>query len=174
MKRITKLLLFVAIGLFLSSCAIQPAGETQVSGRVLQYGIWQFMGPQRIESAPTTLSGMTVASPAERLIEQTRDVPARLGTHFGFRFEISGVASSGVVALRKVVKHPPIRNVRGVMETEYAVQFPAREVHGSISWFTGYLFNHPYELVPGTWTIDVWYRGIKAASQSFNVYKPHE
>ena len=38
--------------------------------------------------------------------------------------------------------------------------------------YRGYVFEHDWELVPGTWTLELWDGNRKLASQTFDVVKP--
>ena len=37
--------------------------------------------------------------------------------------------------------------------------------------YSGYSFDDPWEIVPGTWRFEIWLGGRKMAEQSFNVSK---
>jgi hypothetical protein len=47
-----------------------------------------------------------------------------------------------------------------------------RAVHVGEELYTGYRFDHDWEVVPGTWTFQLWYEGRMAAEQKFTIVSP--
>jgi Domain of unknown function (DUF3859) len=99
----------------------------------------------------------------------TSTVSAEIGTHFGFRYHISGEPAGAPITLRKVVIYPdgglkppnsptPLRKV----ERELARKLGATS-------YADYAFDDPWELVPGTWTFQLWEGDRKLAEKSFIV-----
>lgn len=43
---------------------------------------------------------------------------------------------------------------------------------GREAGYVDYGFDDPWELVPGTWTIELWHGDRKLATQSFTVVRP--
>ena len=87
---------------------------------------------------------------------------------FGFRYKISGVIGQDSITLRKVVKHPPFKNNKGEMETEYSIPLKKTPKGGAIVAQEGYGLGGG-SLVPGKWTFEIWYEDQKLLSQSFTV-----
>src|SRR5436305_959929 len=44
------------------------------------------------------------------LVQATTNVPARIGTRFGFRYTIHGTPSNAPIVLKMVGEHPPFKN----------------------------------------------------------------
>ena len=87
-------------------------------------------------------------------------------------YEISNVpAPDGVVEVTKIAKHPRISKPDGTT----AVGFTSVEkqfVHaGMVVGFTGYGFDHDYELVAGNWEFEMQYEGKTICTQKFTVVK---
>jgi hypothetical protein len=104
------------------------------------------------------------------LIRQTDTIEASLKATFGFHFSLAGLKPGEEIVLRKVVVHPPIRNDAGDVSTGYEREMPTVVRHdGTIAGFQGFGFDHPYELVAGKWTIEVWRGSQKLAAKTFTV-----
>jgi hypothetical protein len=154
------------------------AAPPSPKGEVLEYGLYEAIGRVIIRANPRTLTGKQRGAHEIRLIKQTDRVPATLGTVFDFRFQITGILGRDYVDLlgrdyvdlQKVVKHPPIKNVKGEIETQYSVTEREPIKDGVVSGFTGYTLDHAEELIPGVWTFELWYHDHKLISQSFTVY----
>jgi hypothetical protein len=105
-------------------------------------------------------------------LETTRNIPAQLGTRFGFRFTVVGTPKAAAVQLRKITIPPsgglqnPTSN-QPIYRSENIITATVGEPQ-----YTAYKFDDPWELVNGTWTIEIWYGDRKLLSQSFTVFKP--
>ena len=108
------------------------------------------------------------------LVQATTNVPARIGTRFGFRYTIHGTPSNAPIVLKMVGEHPPYKNPKtGKTETrdEYELQSWAGQT------YTSYLFEEEWELIPGKFKFEVWHRDKKLCEQSFTIVadtKPRE
>ncbi len=102
----------------------------------------------------------------------TRTIPARPGVRFGFRYNVVGAPDGTQVPVTIVDKFPK-QGLRkpGSAESFYREEYVAQKTIGRES-YTDYGFDHDWELVPGTWTIELWYQGRKLTEQSFTVIKP--
>ncbi len=107
---------------------------------------------------------------AVTLIRSTDRIEACLGTEFGFRVDVSGLVPGSTATLDKVVTTPPIQKPDGKVLHGYTLDFPAVVPEsGVLIAYEGYGFDHDYELVPGSWTIEIWMSGKKLASRTFTV-----
>ena len=103
-----------------------------------------------------------------RLAVSTQTVPAQLGVLFGFRYKITGIPAGAPVRVREVTfyppggAHPPGKDVSAGVQVDLAV--PIDVVRGKY-----YSFDEPWELIPGTWTFEVWSGDRKLVEQSFTV-----
>jgi hypothetical protein len=125
---------------------------------------------QRAVAAPSTATGDQKLLAGLRLQTKTRVVPARLGVEFGLRFRVVG-RSGAVVAVKKVTRFPApglTNPTTGKTLTEDVYFSPHRV--GSVT-YEGYRLESAWELVPGTWTIELWVGERKLASQSFDVVR---
>jgi hypothetical protein len=101
----------------------------------------------------------------------TRDIPARIGTTFGFRYRIIGKPDEAPIALRRIVVFPapglqPSASSRPLPRDEFTVQARIGETN-----YVFYTLEDGFELVPGSWAIEIWYGNRKLATQSFTIGK---
>lgn len=106
-----------------------------------------------------------------RLAAKTRTIPMQLGVHFGFRYTVVGAPVGTVVSLRNVTIYPSpgVHNphaAQPILRHESRIN---RKI-GDTSYHD-YSFDDPWELVPGTWIMEMWYGDRKLLSQSFTVVK---
>jgi len=124
------------------------------------------------EEAPGTPAGYRNVVTGIELQQRTTTIPATSGTEFGFRYAIIGNPEGAAVNLRMVSHYPSpgLRNPKtgnAIMRGEYSVE---RKL-GDKSW-KSYLLEDDWELVPGTWTFEIWQGERKLAEQSFTVMRP--
>jgi hypothetical protein len=101
----------------------------------------------------------------------TRTVPAQRGVHFGFRYKIVGAPANAPVTLTKVTIFPPDGlHKPGLAKPILRNQYDLVRKTGQTS-FTDYSFDETWELVPGTWTFELWVGKRKLATETFNVVK---
>jgi hypothetical protein len=100
------------------------------------------------------------------LVQATTNVPARIGTRFGFRYTIHGTPSNAPIVLKMVAEHPHYKDPKtGKIQTrdEYELQ----------SWigqtYTSYSLDEEWELIPGKFKFEVWHKNKKLCEQSFLV-----
>ena len=76
-------------------------------------------------AAPGVASGTNEWLDSFTLVQATTNVPARIGTRFGFRYTIRGTPSNAPIVLKMVGEHPPYKNPQtGKTQTrdEYELQ----------------------------------------------------
>jgi len=107
------------------------------------------------ESTPETALGRN------QLVDPFQDVPVRradqleacFGTRFGVKFRLKGEDAASApadgVPITVEVSHPPMRAPDG--RTLTVSRWPGAAV--PYTRFTGWEFEEPYELLPGTWTV---------------------
>lgn len=121
-------------------------------------------------AAPATAEGSIGQVPTywtPDFISSPDQVRARLGLSIGIEVRVEGPEFLTEVPLRTRVAHPPIVDPdtgRATTVDEWDNPMNAR-----FPRFTGWRFEHPWELVPGTWRIDLLHQGRPIASQTFQV-----
>lgn len=130
------------------------AGTVKVAGSVL---------------SPGAAAGHTLDL---RNVHFTPDPPAnsaRVGTGFGVRFRLRGRPAGARVVLRSVWKipEPGIRNPNNGNRFRRSVaDFTA--VVGKLH-MRGYQFDEPWEVVSGSWTLEIWQGDRKLLEKGFTI-----
>lgn len=124
------------------------------------------------ERVPSLATGDITYIENARLEERTTTVNARLGVRFGYTYDLMGRQAGDELSLRFVTRFPQpgLRNpsTGNTTVTEEITQAKtAGESHVDL-----YSFEHEWELVPGVWTFEIWYEGLKLAEQKFNIVTP--
>ena len=167
---IMRVILSVAVLLFASiPVHAQTARVDRVD--VVDYGIYQTEMTKQT-STPGVVAGTVRTLTNIKNSEVTRTIPAQPGVRFGFRYNVIGAPNGAQVSMT-VVHRFPKQGLRrpGTAETVYREEYVAAKTIGH-EGYTDYGFDHDWELVPGAWTIELWYQGRKLAEQSFTVVKP--
>ena len=104
-------------------------------------------------------------------IEKTETVPARIGVEFGLEYQIVGEPDGAEVMLEFLVTYPDAgiadpESPTPLRETRYELPKPIGE-----PVYFGYGFENDWELVPGTWTFEIWHDGDKLVEEHFSVVK---
>jgi hypothetical protein len=161
--------------LFSSFASFAKSEDVRIDGiEITESGIY---GVTNREAVPESgvAGGQRVKSGNQKLETKTDRVPARLGTIFGFRYQIAGNPLGASVVLRFVTRFPqpgllpPGARGEPVTVNEYT---SPRGI-GDIFW-RGYGLDEPWELVPGIWTFEIWSGDNKLAEKSFTVYSCKE
>lgn len=159
----------LTVSLLLVLClAATPARAQDVFFKLTGYGITGRDKVERFRYRGRTY-GKIHALDHVTVEKTTRDIPARLDLGFGFTFNLrSGVVKSLPVKL--VITHPPMIDPKtGLTMTERS-RLGRFKVEPGLYW--GFTFDHPWELVPGPWTFEVYHEGSLVTRQEFNVYIP--
>jgi hypothetical protein len=163
-----------AITLAFALAVISGAVHGQEAQRIeiTDYGIYSSERTNDTKAAPGTATGLVTNRTSTTLIKTTTTVPARIGSQFGFRYRVIGQANGAIVNLKRIilVPQPGMRNPatgNTTVRDEYAYQ---KAIGGT--GFASYALDDEWEVVPGTWTIEIWDGNGKLASKSFDLVKP--
>jgi hypothetical protein len=105
-------------------------------------------------------------------ISDGTEVPAKVGTRFGIEFRVDGEPLGEPVTLYMALSFPPqgLRNPNtGAMLHGTRIAFPNVKIGAPT--VLGYGFDNAWEIVPGTWTEQIWYRDRMLAERTFTVGK---
>jgi len=99
----------------------------------------------------------------------TTTVQAEHGVHFGIRYHIVGSPVGQTVQIKKVTIYPPggVKSPKSSTPLERSEYMLTRKI-GETS-YTDYSFDDPCELVPGSWTIQLWVGERKLVEKQFTV-----
>jgi hypothetical protein len=108
-----------------------------------------------------------------RFLEYTTDIPAELGVNFGFQYIINLSPQGKPIRVTTVIKLPEggLQHPDGKLYTE------SRETHDVIigkKVLHGYGFDEEWEMVPGTWVFELWYKDARLIKKTFTIYSPDE
>jgi Domain of unknown function (DUF3859) len=146
----------VSVLLTLACSAVAEAG---IEGRIVGYGTYTVTNNYKQFRTPGSIKGVSRAYMDPPTFTAVTDrIRAKPGLRFGIVFELTNLpkAQSARLALVLVKKHPLLRAPDGTTSTgvEQPVTIPVGGRDRIVSW-TGFGFDHNYELVPGTWTFEV-------------------
>ena len=119
--------------------------------------------------APAAAGGKTNQLTDVQLLSEPPANTARVGLGFGVRFRSSGEPRGAQATLRSVwrIPEPGIHNpTNNNTYRQSVVDFTT--AIGSVHW-RGYGFDQPWEVVPGTWTIEIWQGDRKLLEHSFTI-----
>jgi len=161
------LLLLAAVG----GSALAQGGSKIDRIEIVEAGIYR-AETASVETAPDTATRQRRILSDTRLVASTTRVEAKVGVHFGIRYRVVGTPSLASVKLVSVTQYPApgLKNPKGgSIQTrgEHALFATINQLN-----YRGYLFEHDWELVSGTWVFELWDGKRKLASQTFDVVKP--
>lgn len=145
--------------------------ERKPSAAVVDFGRYRDNSPLRLASEGKGASGVNVVSERDLvLLEQTDQIPCRIGETWGVRVRVSDIPAGGSVKLRTEIQHPPIlypdKSYRKKSGSEEELRPGMPEVR-----FKGWDFLKEYEaeLKAGEWTIVVFLNDVEVARKVFTV-----
>jgi hypothetical protein len=149
----------------------EPAlAEVKVAAaQIVEYGIYT----ANIQTSKRDSEGVIQSDLGNiRHAATTTTIPAQHGVRFGFRYKIIGTPAGTTVPIRIVTVYPPAglsppNTAQPIHNSEMNV---TRKI-GDTS-YNDYGFDDPWELVPGSWAIQIWYGNNKLAEQNFTVTPP--
>ena len=152
-------------------CSVVNAAE--VHGKVMSYGLFKVSGKEEIVKSPDTPSGVTrIPAGTPMLLISTNRVPAKIGVRFGMWYEITNVpASDGEIEVTKVARHPTIKKPDGTISKGFTFVEKQWVKDGRVVGWTGYGFDHDYELSTGEWEFEMQFKGKAVCMQKFVVFK---
>jgi hypothetical protein len=117
---------------------------------------------------PGTATGKTNKLANIERLETTTTVRTRLGVSFGFEFRLAGTPQDVEMPVRLVVLLPRagLRNPATQQHFTREEWQPAPRRAGDAA-LVGYTLEHPWEMVPGLWTFEIWQSERKLGEQSF-------
>lgn len=116
-----------------------------------------------------TMSGEVSTGSFLEIQERTTTIPAKLGIAFGISYSVLGGPPDGRADLVIRVLSPPLHNpVTGETSSEQSWASSKRMNQPTEDL---YIFEEPWELVTGKWTIQVMYKDMLLGQRSFSVVR---
>jgi hypothetical protein len=135
--------------------------------QLLEYGTFRKLSSEGKVSDPGSITGTRHAVAQVALIECTTNVPASIGTSFGFRVKFPGTRSDNVVPCTAKCLHPELYNPSSG-RSSVIDQWDASGLSGE-DGYIGYSLDNDWELVPGPWTLQVFLDSKLMLEKTFNV-----
>ncbi len=163
MKRL--LLISIIISLSLINCISTSTNyDNNFKIEILDFGTYTAIDKKLVE-ANKTLAGTVYEISKIKFINFDDVIYANIGIFFGIRYKISSKAEYNNIPIQVKVFHPKFITDNQSSELEEWTEY--RTVNNPK--VTGYKFDFDYELVPGIWTIELWYKNYKYCEKRFNV-----
>ena len=120
---------------------------------------------------PNAPTGEVKAPDTFKNIDATSTIPARVGVEFGLEYRVVGAPDGAEVSLQFANTYP----APGLADPASAKpilsdKFERTKKIGEVNYL-GYGFENDWELVPGTWTMEIWSGDKNLAGESFTVVK---
>lgn len=159
---------FLLLGLWCGAYA-QEARVERID--IVGKGIYQ-IAVGKLAPEKQTPTGVAASVANETKIQDTTTVPAKIGLEFGIQYLIVGAPKGAQVPIRIVNVYPPpgLKNPNS-KEPIRRAEIVRNKTVGDVI-YAGYGFENAWEIVPGTWTIELWHKDRKLAQQSFTVTRP--
>lgn len=163
--------LYSFIFLMFAFCTLASTPGTQ--GKITDFGIFRFSSKEEVIKSPETPSGVTrIPAGAPILVCSTNVIPAKIGVRFGMTYEISNMpVQDGIVEITKIARHPRITKPDGTTADGFMFVEKQYVQGGRVVGWTGYGFDHDYELVTGEWVFEMQFDGKTICTQKFTVVK---
>ena len=118
---------------------------------------------------PLAANAGTLKSVDYKFVSKTTVVPARRGVGFGIEYRVRGAPKDVKVPLRMVTIFPSgglhnPKTGKTVLRNEYVEEKPV----GALL-LKGYTLDDDWEVVPGTWTFQIWFGDQLLAEKVFTV-----
>lgn len=166
----SKLAFVVALLCFVFGATPSQTLAQQVSGiEIVEFGIYT-ADRQTRRAGQSGIGTTTVAN--VKLAVSTDRIPMQQGVQFGFQFRINGAPVDARVELRRVDLYPaPGLTPPGKSQPTRQDEERMVERIGNLS-FVGYTLDAPFEMVPGSWTFQLWIGDRLMAEKSFTLAAP--
>jgi hypothetical protein len=153
---------------FCAGCPIHAQAPSVERIDIIEYGTYTV--DRRVQGRDARGINQATATNVQHAVPTT-DIPARIGTTFGFRYKVLGKPEQTPVMLRRIVVFPapglrPSSSVKPLPQDEFTVQARIGETN-----YIFYTLEDAFELVPGSWVIEIWQDNRKLAAQSFTLIK---
>jgi hypothetical protein len=104
-----------------------------------------------------------------KLLPEPPAPSARVGIGFGVRFRSFGERDGERAMLRSVWKIPPPGIVNPTNGSTFRESVAELATTIGANHVRGYSFDEPWEVVPGTWTLEIWQGDRKLLEKSFEI-----
>lgn len=160
---------FFLLTLMIASCSVlhrTPGNQSpKIKFSELDYGICKTttVYQEHMENSP---SGNYSQSTGFKLLEQTDKIPGKIGQEFGIEYILRSGITTDILIEQVWIFPGTITDDQGkkFKELRYSVSKPTNERTYSV-----YTLEKDFEVVKGTWTYQMFYKGKKIYERKFYV-----
>jgi hypothetical protein len=151
-----------------------PPGTSEPSATIVEYGRYGPKGRIPTEPSRNAAGVVTVSSGGLLLLEQTDQIPCRVGEVWGIRIRFADVPTNRPYTIRRETHHPPMTHPDGSVRTKSVQETKVPQgavpvVERIYSWW--FLAGGEHELVAGEWSIVLFIDDVEVARKSFHIRK---
>ncbi|MBT4491987.1 MAG: DUF3859 domain-containing protein [Gammaproteobacteria bacterium] len=164
MIRVITIILFLLV---LPTFAARSA-DLQISvAEIISYGIFEtHSAVRRSGFSRSTVAADNVTG--VKFTDFTKTIPGKLGTNFGFQYSINTRPRGQKLQIRSVIRFPEpgVQKPGGKL---YRESVEKTEIIIGEHSLHGFGFDEPWEIVPGDWEFEVWYKKARLIRKTFTV-----
>jgi hypothetical protein len=136
---------------------------------ITQFGVYEYK-VTNTEDLGGTAAG-TLKSVDYKFVSKTTSITARRGVGFGIEYRLLGEPKGAKVPLRSVTIFPAggLRSPKTGQTFDRNEYIEDKEIGALL--LKGYTLDDDWEVVPGTWTFQVWFGDKLLAEKSFTLTK---
>jgi len=158
----------LALVALLASLTAATAQADRIEGaEITQFGIYEYKVTNTQDLGGTAAG--TLQSVDYKFVSKTTSVKARRGVGFGIEYRLLGAPKDAKVPLRSVTIFPAggLRNPKTGETFERNEYIEEKEIGAVL--LKGYTLDDDWEVVPGTWTFQVWFGDRMLAEKIFTL-----
>lgn len=143
--------------------------------QIVEHGIYLWKhASSNVSYNPNTTNPLVYSGGTGVFVKETRRIPLVHHLSFGFSFYLKNLPDGSYKFLWEV-QHPPIKTADGKLTTGYK---DWRVVAVKDGWADNstkvYTFDHPFEMVAGSWQFTYSYQSKVILKQRFETYVPNQ
>lgn len=160
-----RMFLLIPLLSFITACA----NVATSTARMDWAGTYDELGTRRINDQNSLTGKRSKVIGTWQLKERTTDIQAALGARFGICYTLDDGTPDTAIHY-KVIWYFPENGMTNPV-TKKRANWHSREktCHSGKPSFTGWIFNEPWEMVPGTWVVEIWVKDKRLLRQMFQV-----
>ncbi len=135
---------------------------------VLDRGVYTIATGSASAEGSTPTGEVTAVTTATN-VESTDNIKAKVGLEFGLRYVVIGAPEGAEVPLDFVILYPEPGLKDPAESTPLRESRYQRKKKIGETVYLGYGFESEWEIVPGTWTFQIWDGDRELAEQTFTV-----
>jgi len=156
----------VLLLILLSGCA--STSNTVTSSTILSYGIYGEAVITGSRPATNLPKSSVLTAKSGNVTEQTTDIPAKIGTPFGYCFDVH--ASGKHLQLTETITHPKLTDQQGHSFINSTLQKNLSLKNGKAEHCHMYLLEEPWEAQAGEWQFAVYQGDTLLTEKTFRLY----